>query len=487
MKDILKLKPEGIWKYFHALTQIPRPSGHCTAVAEFVESVGRSLGLATARDAKGNVIIRKPASKGLENNPVVVLQSHLDMVPQANDPAFDFTRQPIEAVVDGDWVRAVGTTLGADNGIGVAATLDVLADNSLRHGPIEALFTVDEETGMFGAYAVTSDFVKGKILLNLDSELDGELYIGCAGGEDVSVSARYDEIDESSAAGAEILTVRLSGLQGGHSGVDIHLGRANANKLLFRFLKESTRVCDFRLISAAGGNMRNAIPREATADLLVESKNIESLTVFAANFENLLKKEYDGIENIENVKFTVVNRKAATAIKVIPQDMTARLVNAINGCPNGVANMFARIPDTVETSSNMAIVEAGKGRINVKFLARSSSESRKKALCSSICSVFENAGFAVETGNAYPGWDPNYSSPTLDAMKRVFLRQRGHEPAVKVMHAGLECGIILAGIPSMDAISFGPTIKFPHSPAEAVEIETVARFREFLTGTLAEI
>jgi dipeptidase D len=488
MNEIRNLKSERIWKYFYDLTQIPRPTGHCTAVADYVEGVGQSLGLATSRDKAGNVIIRKPATQGRENSPVVVLQSHLDMVPQANDTRFDFTRRPIEARVDDGWVRASGTTLGADNGIGVAAALDILSDNSLQHGPVEALFTVDEEVGMVGANEITADFVKGKILLNLDSELDGDLYIGCAGGEDVSATMRYDAVAVEPSDDTEVITLTLSGLHGGHSGVDIHLGRANANKQLFRFLRESAKKCAFDLVSAAGGSARNAIPREATAGLLVKGEdNIRILLRLAEEFEKLIKEEFDGIEDVDMVKFTVERRRADKIVKIVPESDKVRFVNAVNGCPNGVENMFARIPDTVETSSNLAIVNAGNGSMEVKFLVRSSSDSKKEALCGSIVSVFENAGFEVKCDNSYPGWDPNYASPTLDVMKRVFLRLRDCEPKVKVMHAGLECGIILANIPDLDAVSFGPTIKYPHSPDEKVEIESVARFREFLAGVLEDI
>jgi dipeptidase D len=484
--SILNLKPSNVWKHFQELTQIPRPSGHWQEITAFIEDFGKKLGLETIRDEANNICIRKPATPGYENRQTVILQSHLDMVPQANsDIQFDFAKDPIQAYVDGDWVKAKGTTLGADNGIGVAAILAILEATDLEHGPLEGLFTTDEETGMYGAIAVRPGFIKGKIMLNLDSELDGELYIGCAGGADVTVQFQYK--DEEWIPKEDVaVKVSLTGLKGGHSGVDIHLGRANANKLMFRFLKEAMETYDIRLSSISGGSLRNAIPREAFATIIVDGKEkYERILEMVAGYEELFNKEFAGIEN--KIEFKTEFVKVTPAIQLIPKAIQAKLTHAIIGCPNNVINMFAEIPDTVETSINLAIVQSTEGLIEVKFLARSSSESKKWAVCSSIESIFNlaKADF-IEAGNGYPGWDPNPKSAILAIMERVFEEQRGEKPKVEVMHAGLECGIILSNVPGLDTVSFGPTIKFPHSPDEKVEIATVQKFWDFLTAILKQ-
>ena len=489
MGSILDLKPANVWKHFHALTQIPRPSGHCGKVTEYIEQFGKKLGLETGRDALNNICIRKPATPGYEGKPTVILQSHVDMVPQANSGIqFDFTKDAILPYIDGEWVKAKGTTLGADNGIGVAATLAILEATDLQHGPLEGLFTTDEETGMYGALAVRPGFIDGKIMLNLDSELDGELYIGCAGGQDVSVAFQYD--GETFIPKEDVVVkVSLTGLKGGHSGVDIHLGRANANQLMFRFLKDATQTYNIRLASVEGGSLRNAIPREAFATILVDGKeNYERLLMMVDYYRDLFIKEFDGIEDADKIEFKAERQTGSKGLKIIPADIQRKLTHAIVGCPNGVINMFAKIPDTVETSVNMAIVKSGGNLTEVKFLARSSSESKKKAICSRIESVFTNAGAdQIESGNAYPGWDPNPDSKILKVMEKVFETQRGYKPKVEVMHAGLECGIILSNVPGLDTVSFGPTIKFPHSPDEKVEIASVQAFWDYLTGILEEI
>jgi dipeptidase D len=484
--SILNLKPSNVWKHFHALTQIPRPSGHWKEITAFIEDFGKKQGLETTRDAANNICIRKPATPGYENRQTIILQSHLDMVPQANsDIRFDFTKDPIQAYVDGDWVKAKGTTLGADNGIGVAATMAVLEATDLEHGPLEGLFTTDEETGMYGALAVRPGFIKGKIMLNLDSELDGELYIGCAGGADVTVRFQYE--DETWIPKEEVaVKVSLTGLKGGHSGVDIHLGRANANQLMFRFLKDALSTYDIHLSSVSGGSLRNAIPREAFAVIIVEGKEkYDRIKEMVAGYEELFGKEFEGIE--DKIEFKAERIAITPEIKRIPKNIQARLTHAVIGCPNNVINRFAEIPDTVETSINLAIVQSGEGLTEVKFLARSSSESKKRAVCGSIESIFTlaKADF-VETSNGYPGWDPNPQSAILAVMEKVFETQRGEKPKVEVMHAGLECGIILSNVPGLDTVSFGPTIKFPHSPDEKVEIVTVQKFWDYLTAILKQ-
>ncbi|MDR0540778.1 MAG: aminoacyl-histidine dipeptidase [Dysgonamonadaceae bacterium] len=488
MENILNLKPQNVWKYFYALTQIPRPSGHMDEITDFIENFGKKLGLQTTRDAANNICIRKPATPGYEKKPTVILQSHLDMVPQANsDTPFDFTKDKIQAYIDGNWVKAKGTTLGADNGIGVATTMAILEAADLQHGPLEGLFTTDEETGMYGALAVRTGFIDGKIMLNLDSELDGELYIGCAGGADVTAQFQYQ--NEEWIPDEEDLAVKVSltGLKGGHSGVDIHLGRANANKLMFRFLKDALSTCDIRLASVSGGSLRNAIPREAFATIIVEGKErYERIREMVTGYENLFNEEFKSIEN--KIDFKAESVKIDPGMKLIPKSVQTKLTHAIMACPNNVINKFAEIPDTVETSINMAIVKSSEGLVEVKFLARSSSESKKAAICSSIESIFLLAGAdLVETSKGYPGWDPNPKSAVLAVMEQVFEQQRGEKPKVEVMHAGLECGIILSNVPGLDTVSFGPTIQFPHSPDEKVEIASVQKFWDYLTAILKKI
>ena len=487
INSILNLNPVNVWKHFYALTQIPRPSGHSERITGFIENFGKSLGLETVRDATNNICIRKQATSGFENRRTIILQSHLDMVPQANsDLKFDFTKDAIQAYIDGDWVKANGTTLGADNGIGIAATMAILEATDLQHGPIEGLFTSDEETGMFGALAVRPGLINGKIMLNLDSELDGELYIGCAGGEDISVSFKYER-EAIKFEEPFVVEISLTGLKGGHSGVDIHLGRANANKLIFRILKDAMLNQNIRIVSIKGGSLRNAIPREAFATVVVDGiENYQNLLSLVDFYRETFIQEFDGIE--DSIKLIAEQHAVAYFnLKVIPLEIQQKLIHAIVGCQNGVVNMFAKIPDTVETSVNMAIVQAEDNTIEIKFLARSSSETKKRAICSSVESVFINAGADnVACGNGYPGWDPNPDSSILQVMKNVFNSQRGFFPKVEVMHAGLECGIIMSNVPGMDSVSFGPTIKFPHSPDEKVEIASVQKFWDYLIGILKE-
>jgi dipeptidase D len=485
--DILNLKPANVWKHFYELTQIPRPSGHMTEITAFVEDFGNKLGLETKRDVQGNICIRKPATKGYENKPTVILQAHLDMVPQNNsDTPFDFTKDKINAYVDGDWVKAKGTTLGADNGIGVATIMSILEANDLEHGTLEGLFTVDEETGMYGAWAVRPGFVDGKIMLNTDSETDGELYIGCAGGADVTAQFQYE--DESWIPKEDVaVKVSLTGLKGGHSGCDIHLGRGNANKLLFRFLLDALETYDVRLSAVSGGTLRNAIPRESFATIVVDGKaQYEHIVKMVAGYESLFNEEFADIEN--KISFKTERVEVTPELKLIPKQVQERLTYAISACQNNAINRFALIPGTVETSINLAIVQSKEGLTEVKFLARSSSESRKRDLCNSIVSVFKLAkADLAEVSNEYPGWNPNPKSAVLKIMEQVFETQRGKKPEVMVMHAGLECGIILSSVPGLDTVSFGPTILYPHSPDEKVEISTVQAFWEYITTILKTI
>lgn len=481
MSTILSLTPQNVWKHFYSLTQIPRPSGQMEQITQFLVDFGQNLKLETFVDEVGNVIIRKPATEGMENRKGVILQAHMDMVPQKNnDTVHDFATDPIETYVDGEWLKAKGTTLGADNGLGVAAIMAVFEDNSLIHGPLEALITKDEETGMYGAFGLKAGTVNGEILLNLDSEDEGELYIGCAGGMDVTASLEYKEVEAEE--GDIALKLTLKGLRGGHSGLEINEGRANANKLLVRFVREAVASYEARLTSWAGGNMRNAIPREACATLTIPAENETELLELVKYCEDLYNDEYASIET--PISFTA--ERVELPQGQVPEEIQDNLIDAIFACQNGVTRMIPTVPDTVETSSNLAIITIGDGKAEVKILARSSCDSMKEYLTTSIESCFSMAGMKVVMSGGYSGWQPNVNSPILHAMKASYQKQFGVEPAVKVIHAGLECGIIGAIIPGLDMISFGPTLRSPHSPDERALIPTVQKFYDFLVATLEQ-
>lgn len=481
--EIETLQPEAVWRHFSAICKIPRPSGHLEKITQYILDFGKNLGLETILDEAGNVLIRKPATPGMENRKPVVLQGHMDMVPQKNaDKVHNFETDPINSYIDGEWVTANGTTLGADNGIGISSILAILESETLKHGPLEALFTYDEETGMYGALGLQPDLLQAEILLNTDSEQEGELYMSCAGGIDLTASFRYKDepyIPENEIA----LKIVISGLKGGHSGVDIHLGRANANKLLFRFLKHAVQEYDARLAWVSGGNLRNAIPREAEAVVTIPAEYKSDFLDEVADFEALYIHEYGLIED----DLTLTAEETGLPDFLIPEPIQDDLINAVVGCRNGAARMIPGVPGVVETSSNLAIVRSSEGSIEILILIRSSSESMKQALVSSLESVFLLAGAKVETSGDYPGWEPNLNSPVLKVAKDIHKKVLGFDPEVKIMHAGLECGIIGATYPNLDMISFGPTIKFPHSPDERVNIASVEHFWNFLTNLIENI
>ena len=473
------LAPKAVWEHFYSLTQIPRPSGKKEEVSAFLAAYGKSLGLETIVDTIGNVIIRKPASPGYENHPGVILQGHMDMVPQKNnDTIFDFEKDPIEAYVDGEWVTAKGTTLGADNGIGVAAAMAILADKSVVHPPLEVLVTVDEETGMYGAFALEGGMLQGKTLLNLDSEAEGELYVGCAGGVDTTAKFQYTPVDVEE--GDVAIKVSVKGCKGGHSGCDIHLQRANANKLLFRFLKDAVANYEARLAYVEGGSLRNAIPREAAAVITIPAEGVDEIMDLVAEYENLFVAEYDGVE--DNIQLTATEVECPAT--ELPEDVQDFLIHAITTCPHGVYRVIPEMPDVVETSNNLAMLITEDNCVTVMCLTRSSVESRKEELQSIIESVFAMAGAEVVFSGSYPGWKPNLNSHILHVMRTTYQENYGVEPRVIIIHAGLECGIIGRNYPGMDMISFGPTIKYPHSPDEKVNIPSVTKFYEYLLATL---
>ena len=479
--EIKNLHPQPVWNYFYDLTQIPRPTGHMTKISNYILDFGKEQGLNVKRDEVGNIVICKPATPGLEKSGIIVLQAHLDMVPQKNsDVTHDFLIDPIDAYIDGEWVTARQTTLGADNGIGVALMMAVLSDKTLNHGPIEALFTVDEEVGMVGAFGLKSDFLEGRTLINCDSDGEGELYVGCAGGADLNITFQYKK-GAPLIEGDVPVKIKLTGLKGGHSGVDIHLGRGNANKLMFRFIKDVVRNFGARLACIEGGSLRNAIPREAVAVITLPNNNVEALWELVADYQELFRTEYAGIET--NICFAA--EMTVPPQSLLPEEVQDDLINAVEGCQNGVISMLHDFPGTVESSCNLAIVKSSKGMIDIKILVRSSSESRKESLCSSLESVFSMAGAKVEYGGAYGGWQPDINSPILKRMQETYRTLYQKTPAVKVIHAGLECGIIQGVYPNMDMISFGPDIKAAHSPDEAVHIGSVQKVWDFLVATLA--
>ncbi len=477
-------EPKGLWNNFYNLTQIPRPSGKKKEVSEFLANYGRSLGLETLTDEIGNVLIRKPASAGFENHPGVILQGHMDMVPQKNsDKVFDFEKDPIEAYIEenGEWVTANGTTLGADNGIGVATAMAILADKNVVHPPLEALFTVDEETGMYGAFALEGGFLQGKTLINLDSETEGELYVGCAGGVDGTATFQFEPVETE--AGDIALRVSLRGCKGGHSGCDINMQRANAIKLLFRFLKDAVANYEARLAYVEGGSLRNSIPREAACLITIPAESKDDVFDLIADYEDLFIREYDGVE--DNISLTA---EEVECPKVeLPEDVQDFLIHAITICPHGVYRMIPEMPDVVETSNNLAMIVCEGNKIVVSCLTRSSVESRKEELQSIIESTFALAGADIEFTGSYPGWKPNLHSNILEIMQKTYKKEFGSEPRVITIHAGLECGIIGRNYPGMDMISFGPTIEHPHSPDERVNIKTVQKFYQFLLATLKEL
>jgi dipeptidase D len=478
-KEIINLEPKAVWENFYQLTQVPRPSKHEEKIQDFMMKYGKSLGLETEKDAVGNIVIRKPATPGMENRKGIVMQGHLDMVPQKNnDTKHDFEKDPIDAWIDGEWVKARGTTLGADNGMGVAAAMTVLASKTLVHGPIESLFTCDEETGMTGAFGLHSGWLKGDILLNMDSEDEGELYVGCAGGVNGNIEFEYDEMIVPKGYSSYKLIIK--GLKGGHSGLDINLGRGNANKLMVRFLKHAIQEMDVRLAEINGGGMRNAIPRECYAIVVVPTESIADFSAAVSKYENIYKAELKISE--PNLSFTA--EECAKPKSLIDERVQDDMIDSVYACPNGMIRMSDSMPGLVETSTNLATVKSENGVISVKCLLRSSVDSAKDDLCEQVESVFSLAGGMIRFDGGYPGWKPNMDSAILKQMQKIYENKFGNVPEIKAIHAGLECGILGANYPHWDMISFGPTMRFPHSPDEKVNISTVAKFWDFLVETL---
>lgn len=482
MNEITKLDPQCIWKNFYALTQVPRPSGHLEKIQQFLLDFGKQVGVEAFKDPAENIVFRKPATPGMENRKGVILQAHMDMVPQKTpDSPHNFETDAIQPWIDGEWVKATNTTLGADNGLGVAAIMAVMEDKSLVHGPVEALITADEETHMVGVNNLPGGELHGDILLNLDTELWGEFVIGSAGGVDVTATLDYKEVDTDPTDAA--VKVTLQGLRGGHSGLEIQEGRGNANKMMVRFVREAIEETEARLASWHGGNMRNAIPFKAEVVLTLPKENVEALKELVADWLTDFQEEYAPIE--KNIQLTV--EEVATPAKQVPVELQDNLINVIYACHNGVFRMIPHYLDVVETSSNLAIIDIAEGKTAMKILVRSSREDMKENLVKTLESCFNMAGMKVEATGDYAGWDPNPDSEILGLLLKEYKELFGKDGVVQVVHAGLECSVILGKYPHLDVVSLGPTLESPHTTTERALISTVEPFWQLLKKTLADI
>jgi len=485
-----QLQPASLWHYFSTICSIPHPSKHEEALVAFILEEADKFGVVAERDSIGNVKLSKPASTGCEGAIPMVLQSHIDMVPQKNaGTEHEFETDPIQAYVDGDWVTAKGTTLGADNGIGVAAILAVMFAQDIEHGPIEALLTVDEEAGMTGAFELKEDWFSGKLLLNLDTEEEGELYVGCAGGVDVNIRWPVALVNTDHTT-SEALKISVTGLKGGHSGIDIHKGRGNANKLLNRVLLMLSQQMDVGIADLQGGTLRNAIPREAFATIVVSKDAKPQLETLMSSIVDDIDDEYSFVES--DLSIDLSNTEMPSS--VMDQQATQGLLHAILACPNGVLRNSDRFDGVVETSSNLGIVsmesvdehQASKGDafVSLKFMTRSLKDHARDNAVQRIRSCFELIGAEVEATGAYPGWSPSENPALLESMQTVYQSLYGGVPNTQIIHAGLECGLLGAKYPHWDMISFGPTITGAHSPDERVNIPSVAKFWDYLIATL---
>lgn len=465
------LKPASVWRFFEEIMQIPRPSKHEEKISAYLQKFGRDRGLETLADELGNVLIRKPASKGYENSPMVCLQSHMDMVCEKNgDKVFDFLTDAIQPVIDGDWLTADGTTLGADDGIGVAAALAILDDDSIEHGPLEALFTVDEETGLTGAGGLSDNWLKSEILLNFDDEDEGEYCIGCAGGIDTTVAIDYTTRPVPD--GEQAFRLHVSGLKGGHSGDDINKGLGCANKILARLAWNATEKCKAGLAAIEGGNLRNAIAREAYADIVIANDFIDDFRKMFSIMANSIKFEFRSTEPSLKIELLPIDMPKC----LIDRATQYNLLNSLLACAHGVLAMSREIPNFVETSTNLASIKMRDGQIHIATSQRSSVESAKQAAAQKIDATFRMIGAHVSHGDGYPGWTPNPDSRVLKVGVEVYRKMYGKDPVVRAIHAGLECGLIGEKYPKMDMISYGPTLRGVHSPDERIEIKSVEMF-----------
>lgn len=481
-EEIYSLKPERLWHYFGEILKIPRPSKKEEKIAAYLLDFGRQHGLDTFRDGVGNVLIRKPATPGMENLRPVVLQSHIDMVCEKNaDTEHDFDHDPIDAYIDNGWVTARGTTLGADDGIGIAAQLAILETKDIPHGPVECLFTIDEETGLTGAFGLDPKLLQGRILLNLDSEDDGQIFIGCAGGKDTVAELSYKE--EAVPAGYQAYRLSVTGLRGGHSGDDIQKGYGNANKILNRLLWNATNRHGLLLSDFNAGNLRNAIAREGFAIAMIPEKETSAFEAYVTNYHKIVRNEY----KVTEPGLSITCEKTGTPEHIVDNDTQHRLLNAVYACPHGVIAWSREIENFVETSTNLASVKFKDGIIEITTSQRSSVESAKDDVASMVAATFRLAGATVRHTDGYPGWTPNPKSEIVDITAQVYEELFNTKPEVLAIHAGLECGLIGDKYPGMDMVSYGPTIKGAHSPDERINIETVRKFWEMTLEILKRI
>lgn len=479
MAALDELEPSIIWRHFANICSIPHPSKHESELVAYIQNFASEHSLISKIDSIGNIVVSKPATEGMENRPALILQSHLDMVPQKNDSTLhDFTIDPIKPYIDGQWVKAKDTTLGADNGIGTATILAILESVNIKHGPLEAFFTIDEETGMTGALGLSKNLLTGNRLINLDTEEEGQLYIGCAGGVDCTAEIVYEE--EPGLDTCTAFSISLKGLKGGHSGIDIHLGRGNAIKLLNRILFIGSSLYSLKISSFTGGSVRNAIPREAFAIVTIPMMHKETFQAFIKEQEKLLCAELYGSEHALTINISEV----AVPENVLSLKSQNNILSAVYACPNGVIRMSSRVHGVVETSNNLALINCQNGKAYIHCLLRSSIETAIKDLQNAVSCALTLAGAHVEFSGGYPGWEPDPDSELLKTMMDVYKSATGKLPEVKVVHAGLECGIIGSKYPGMEMVSCGPTIQYPHSPDERVEIASVERFWKYILKVL---
>ncbi|ASJ96012.1 aminoacyl-histidine dipeptidase [Shewanella marisflavi] len=482
MSTLSQLQPQALWQWFEQICAIPHPSKHEQALSQYIQNWAKDKQLSVVEDKVGNLIIKKPATPGMVNRKVVALQAHIDMVPQKNaDKVHDFEKDPIEAYVDGDWVKAKGTTLGSDNGIGMASALAILGSDDIPHGPLEVLLTIDEEAGMTGAFGLEAGYLDAEILINTDSEQEGEIYMGCAGGVDAQITVPM--VWQAAEPSLSTYTLTLSGLKGGHSGVNIHLGRGNANKLLARFLFNYADELALELTNFSGGSLRNAIPREASVSFMLPSENLPRLEALMKEYTDLVRQELA----IADPGMLLTLSEIPAATQVMSEATQQTLIDLLHACPNGVMRMSDEIQGVTETSLNVGVITTEGESVSILCLIRSLIDSGREEVEGYLTALSNLAGAEVEFSGAYPGWKPDSSSPVMAIVKDTYESIYNKEPVIMVIHAGLECGLFKKPYPEMDMVSIGPTIRFPHSPDEMVLIETVDQYWKLLLAVLERI
>ncbi|MCL1043158.1 aminoacyl-histidine dipeptidase [Shewanella marisflavi] len=482
MSTLSQLQPQALWQWFEQICAIPHPSKHEQALSQHIQNWAKDKQLSVVEDKVGNLIIKKPATPGMENRKVVALQAHIDMVPQKNaDKVHDFEKDPIEAYVDGEWVKAKGTTLGSDNGIGMASALAILGSDDIPHGPLEVLLTIDEEAGMTGAFGLEAGYLDAEILINTDSEQEGEIYMGCAGGVDAQITVPM--VWQAAEPSLSTYTLTLSGLKGGHSGVNIHLGRGNANKLLARFLFNYADELALELTNFSGGSLRNAIPREASVSFMLPSENLPRLEALMQEYTDLVRQELA----IADPGMLLTLSEIPAATQVMSEATQQTLIDLLHACPNGVMRMSDEIQGVTETSLNVGVITTEGESVSILCLIRSLIDSGREEVEGYLTALSNLAGAEVEFSGAYPGWKPDSSSPVMAIVKDTYESIYNKEPVIMVIHAGLECGLFKKPYPEMDMVSIGPTIRFPHSPDEMVLIETVDQYWKLLLAVLERI